>query len=123
MLLYDADCAFCTRAARLGMKLTLQARIRPIQSVDLAGLGIDPARARREIPFVDAHGDVCYGAAAIAGALGTGKAPCRAASWVMRSWPTRYAARAIYRVVARNRHRLPGGSAACETDRQSSSTG
>lgn len=122
-LLYDADCAFCTSAARFGTRLGLHAQMVPLQSVDPTRSGINIARAQREIPFIDAHGAVSYGAAAIAGALGTGNVVCRVASWILRSWPVRRAADRIYGIVARNRHRMPGGSAACQIDRQSASIG
>lgn len=113
MLLYDADCAFCTRSARIGMRFGLRAQIMPMQSVDLVGLGIDIDRAQREIPSVGARGAVSYGALAIADALSTGNALCRTVSTLMRSWPIRQVANGVYRLVARNRHHLPGGTPAC----------
>lgn len=113
-LLYDADCAFCTRTARIGMHLGLRAQIVPLQSADLSGLGIDPDRALREIPFASEHGDVSYGAEAIAQALDSGNLLWRLMSRALRSWPVRHIAGSVYGVVARNRHRLPGGRPACQ---------
>lgn len=114
VLLFDADCAVCTRSARVGMELGLRAAIVPLQSVDLAALGVDAARAVREIPFVDARARVSYGADAIAAALATGGIAGRVASRVMRTPRVRAVAARVYQVIARHRHRLPGSSAACQ---------
>lgn len=76
VLLFDADCGFCSRSAAAMRRLDLRARIEPMQAVDLAALGVDAERARSEIPYVDANG-VRYGADAIAAALGTGPFPSR----------------------------------------------
>ncbi|MDO5683761.1 MAG: DCC1-like thiol-disulfide oxidoreductase family protein, partial [Propionibacteriaceae bacterium] len=78
-----------------------------------AALGVDAARAGREIPFVGTDGSVRYGAPAIAAALRTCGAPWRQAGWLLERWPVRALAAPIYAVVAQFRHRLPGGTAAC----------
>lgn len=114
MLLYDADCGFCTRAAGFAARLGLTAHTAPLQQADLAALGVDPERALVEVPFVDRDGRVVYGAKAIAATLGTGNTFWRAVSRALDSWPVRRLAAVVYRVVARNRHRLPGGTVACE---------
>ena len=61
VLLYDADCAFCTRHAQVAGRLRLRAQVRPLQSVDLGALGVSAERGRAELPFVDAGGRVSYG--------------------------------------------------------------
>jgi len=116
LLLYDADCAFCTRAAAAARRLRLPIDVAPMQSYDLLSLGVCPARARTELPFV-ADERVRYGAAAIAAALRTGGLPCRVVGCLMSVPPLSWAAAATYRIISRNRHRLPGGTAACSTDR------
>lgn len=113
LLLFDADCAFCTRSARRLARFGLRAEIAPLQAHDLAALSVDPARALREIPYVADDGAVSYGAPAIAHALGTGNILWRTVSRILRLWPISAAAAACYRLVARNRHRLPGGTDAC----------
>jgi len=113
-LLYDGDCAFCTRMARLGTRLVPSVALRPLQSVDLEDVGVDEPRAQTEIPFVTADGAVSYGSDGIANAL---IANGRRTAWIGRlllTRPVRPIARRVYRFVARHRHRLPGGSAACE---------
>ena len=61
VLLYGADCAFCTRYAQVAGRLRLRAQVRPLQSVDLGALGVSAERGRAELPFVDAGGRVSYG--------------------------------------------------------------
>ena len=113
VLLYDADCGFCTRAARIAPKLRLAVGVYPMQSADLPGLGVDPERARRELPFVDPAGAVSYGHLAVAAALRTGPAPARLAGALMRAPVLTLLFRVIYAAVAANRHRLPGATASC----------
>jgi predicted DCC family thiol-disulfide oxidoreductase YuxK len=114
VLLYDADCAFCTRAASAVPRLRLSVGVCSLQSVDLPGLGVDPDRARRELPFVDGAGAVSYGHAAVANALRTGPLLLRLVGTAMTLPGLNFVFASLYRLVAANRHRLPGGSAACE---------
>lgn len=71
-LLYDADCGFCTRSVLWLVAGGVTAVCTPLQGADLAGFGVDPRRAAREIPAVLADGRVVYGADAFRAALSTG---------------------------------------------------
>jgi predicted DCC family thiol-disulfide oxidoreductase YuxK len=112
-LLFDGDCAFCSRVARLAPKLRLTAEVKPLQSVDLESLGVSAERATEEIPFVAYDGTVSYGHEALANVLRTGPWPEKAVGRLVLVWPVSAAGRAIYRLVSRNRHRLPGATDAC----------
>jgi len=116
-LLYDADCGFCTSSAVWLSRRRLATRIEPLQRADLGVLGVDPARAEREIPFVSEWGEVSYGAEAIGRALQTGSFGWRVIGWLLAHPPVLWLARPVYRVVAANRHRLPGGTDTCQLDR------
>lgn len=111
-LLYDADCGFCTRSASWLSRRGVPG-VRSLQSVDLAAQGVDADRALREIPAVLGSGEVVYGARAIGEALRVGPWSLRVAGWLVRR-PLAWPAAAVYRVVARHRHRLPGGTGACQ---------
>ncbi|MGJ6979187.1 thiol-disulfide oxidoreductase DCC family protein [Aestuariimicrobium soli] len=114
-LLYDPDCGFCTRSARLLAKLGPRAEVRPLQLAGLdSGGPVDSARASCEVPFVRDDGTVVYGAAAIAAVLVTCRQPWRLVGRVLGSRPGLWVARPVYALVATNRHRLPGGTAACD---------
>lgn len=113
-LLYDADCGFCTRAARLGAHVLRDVAVRPLQEADLAAAGVDPGRAQGEIPYVGPDGRVSYGSDAIGRALLDGGPRTALLGRVLLAPFLRPIAARLYRFVARHRHRLPGGSATCE---------
>ncbi|GAA2514507.1 hypothetical protein GCM10010393_54640 [Streptomyces gobitricini] len=114
MLVFDGDCGFCTACvAFVGRRLRPDCDIVPWQSADLAALGVTPERAGREVLWVTPVGRVYGGAQAVAKILlraGRGWAPLGALLLVP---PVRWAAHGVYRRVADNRHRLPGGTGAC----------
>lgn len=112
ILLYDPDCGFCTRAARWLERRGLAAEIAPMSPALLVGHGVDVERAQREVPYVDETG-VRYGAEAVAAVLRTGRGPWRLVGRVLSLPGVRGLAAAGYAVVARHRHQLPGGTAAC----------
>lgn len=113
ILLYDADCGFCTRAAGAAQRLRLDLVVQPIVPGRLAGLGVDVERAARELPFVAADGSVSYGHRAVAHALGTGPLPARVIGRALDARIWRRPAAAAYGWVARHRHELPGGTSSC----------
>lgn len=113
LLLFDADCGFCTKVAGRVPSLRLAVEVAPLQSVDLAGLGICAERALTEMPYVDADGNVRYGHEAIAAALRTGPLPMRAIGRAIALPGVGLVARPVYQWIARHRHQLPGGTPAC----------
>jgi predicted DCC family thiol-disulfide oxidoreductase YuxK len=113
LLLFDADCGFCSRAIGLAPRMRLSAEIASIQSTALEQLGVDPARATREIPAV-VDGHVVYGHNAIAAGLLTGPTPSRILGRIVGAPRFEWLFSSIYRWVAAHRHSLPGGSGSCE---------
>ncbi len=113
LLLYDADCGFCTRVAGLAPRMGLAATVRAMQGVDLPGLGVDTERATRELPFVGADGAVVYGHRAVAAALLTGGRWWTSVGRLVGSRVADRPMAAVYRWVARHRGSLPGSTAAC----------
>ncbi len=114
LLLYDADCGFCTRVAGWLPALRLPVEVGPLQAADLESLGVSSERSVRELPFVGADGRVSYGHAAFSAALSTGRFPYRMLGKVLVLGPLDGVFRRIYAWVARNRHQLPGGAPSCE---------
>jgi predicted DCC family thiol-disulfide oxidoreductase YuxK len=116
VLVYDGDCAFCTTSAHVVSRLRRSPAdfaVEPWQRLDLEALGLTPTECDAAVRWVGADGIRDAGHVAIAHAL-------RASRWWVRpvgvalvlpgiSW---LAAR-VYRWVAANRHRLPGGTPAC----------
>lgn len=111
---YDPDCGFCTSFAQWLARRNPDCEVRPMTPRLLAEFGIDPERATCEVPFLHPDGRVSWGAAAIAAGL----QQCPAGWWALGSLigsaPGQLVARPVYRWVAANRHRLPGGTPACD---------
>lgn len=113
-LVFDGDCAFCTRCADVARRLLpAGVQVVPWQSVDLTAAGVSAARAQTEVLWLDRDGAVAGGAPAVAQALRAAGLPWSVPGVVLSVPPVRWFAPVAYRLVAANRHRLPGGTAAC----------
>ena len=116
LMLYDADCGFCTRTARLVPLLRVDVTIASIQETDLAAYAVDAERAVWEMPFVATDGRVAYGHRAWAGVLAAGPVPLRWLGALLDSRMISPLAARVYRWVAEHRSSLPGGTPACAVD-------
>ena len=89
----------------------------PWQRVDLVALGLTEAECEQAVQWVEAPGTqrrvALAGPAAIGEVLRFGGPLWRLAGSVLRWAPMTALAWPIYRVIARHRDRMPGGSAAC----------
>lgn len=113
VLVFDGDCGFCTTSVRFAeRRIGVRARVTPWQFADLAALGTTRERAEREVLWVE-RGRVYGGAQAVARLLAAAGPPWSLAGLALRVPPFRWVAQGLYRLVARNRHRLPGGTPAC----------
>ena len=113
-LVFDGDCAFCTRSADVARRV-LPAGVDVVawQFADLGALGVTAERAQQEVLWVAGDGEVSGGAPAVARALRAAGLPWAVAGLVLSLPPVRWVAPFVYRLVAANRYRLPGGTAAC----------
>lgn len=116
---FDGDCAFCSSCARF-----IERRIRPAADVvawqftDLDALGVTEEEAGAAVQWVTPGRAPSAGPVAIADMLRTapglaGRLLWRPAGAVLGLRPVAALAWPVYRWVARNRHRMPGGTAAC----------
>lgn len=113
-LVFDGDCAFCTRCADLARRvLPADVQVVPWQFTDLAAAGVTAARAQTEVLWLGRDGSVSGGAPAVARALRATGMPWWLFGALLSLPPARWVAPSVYRLVAANRHRLPGGTAAC----------
>ncbi|HEX5527678.1 MAG TPA: DUF393 domain-containing protein [Solirubrobacterales bacterium] len=114
VLVFDGDCAFCTSSAHLLERIGPEAEIVAWQLADLDALGITAAQATEAVQWIGADGTVRSGHEAIAAALATAGWPWRLAARAILLPGVSSLAAAAYRLIARNRHRLPGGTPACK---------
>jgi predicted DCC family thiol-disulfide oxidoreductase YuxK len=116
ILVFDGDCAFCTKSAGF-----ITRRIRPTtdvqawQSLELESFGLTADQCSTAVQWVSDSGQIKSGAAAITAMLKEA-GPGWAALGTIGDLPgIRSVAAGTYRVIAKNRHRLPGSTAACDT--------
>jgi predicted DCC family thiol-disulfide oxidoreductase YuxK len=117
-LIFDGDCAFCTSsthwlARHLQRPRGPNARLVPWQSTDLAALGTTAEHAQREALWIATDGAIYGGAAAFARWLRFRGGAYGVVGNLMDLPVVRALGAAAYRVIAKNRRRMPGGSPAC----------
>jgi predicted DCC family thiol-disulfide oxidoreductase YuxK len=114
VFLYDGDCAFCTRCAEfIERRIPTQAKVAPWQWVDLDPRGVSQPEAEAAVQWIAADGPVKAGPEAIARLLVDAGGFWRVLGIGLDLRPVRWLAWPVYRLIARNRHRMPGGTAAC----------
>jgi predicted DCC family thiol-disulfide oxidoreductase YuxK len=117
VFLYDGDCAFCTSSAGfIGRHIPTSAAVTPWQLADLDALGVTQADAEASVQWIDPGSGRpvrAAGTAAIASLLVDAGSYWRPLGRLLDVRPVRWLAGLAYRLIARNRHRLPGGTAAC----------
>jgi len=115
VLIYDGDCAFCTSSARWIRSVVgaEHIEIQPYQGLDdLGGWGLTEQRASRAVWLGMPDGTLFGGAEAVNAALAL-RWWGRPLLWCYRLPLIRSIQDAVYRWVARNRARIPGGTPAC----------
>ena len=113
-LVYDGDCGFCTTVAEHVAKRSLTPlTITPWQFADLPALGLTSERAASQSWLVTEDG-LFGGAESFAELMRIQGDPFhRLVAWTMRVRGIRRLCAWGYTWVANNRHRLPGGTPAC----------
>ena len=114
VLVFDGDCAFCTRCVDLARRwFGRQPHIVPWQRADLDELGLTRDACESAVQFVDADGRISSGEVAVARLLIFAGRGWRLLGLVILAPGVRQSSGFVYRWIARNRHRLPGGTAEC----------
>jgi predicted DCC family thiol-disulfide oxidoreductase YuxK len=114
VLLFDGDCAFCTSCAGLvERRIKPDAEVLAWQLADLAALGVSEQQASDALQWVEPGGSVRSGHRAVAAMLAGAGPAYRLAGRVLLAPGISWASAHAYRLVADNRHKLPGGTPAC----------
>lgn len=121
-LIFDGDCGFCLRLASWAKRrLPPTVTIIPSQSRDARAYGLSPSEMESAVYWIDARNRAWPAEKAVARTLGAMRGPWAALGSAIALPGINVLAGIGYRLVARNRHRLPGGTDACElpaADRQ-----
>jgi len=116
VLIFDGDCKFCSSSARVFVRMTKN-RIptAPYQRSDLRALGLTLQDCEQAVQYVSDQG-IESGHLAISQGLIDSKTIWSLAGYILK-WPVITSiAFVVYHWVAKNRHRLPGGTPACSID-------
>ncbi|MGA8046763.1 MAG: DCC1-like thiol-disulfide oxidoreductase family protein [Dermatophilaceae bacterium] len=116
VLVFDGDCGVCTRFARLSTRLRRRSAdyaVAPWQTLDLTTLGLTPQQCDAAVQWVAGDGSVSSSQDAIARSLLAARAPVRPLGALILAPGVNTLAGVVYRWVAANRSRLPGGTPAC----------
>lgn len=117
VLIFDGDCSFCTSVAAWSARRFQDGdRAEAWQQLDVGALdryGLSTPDVQSAAWWVDESGLRERGHRAIGRALYADGGLWKVLGWFVLTPPTSYLAKAIYKVVVRWRHRLPGGTPAC----------
>ena len=113
VLVYDGDCAFCSSCARFLERIGPDAEIVAWQFTDLTALGLTEEQAADAVQWVQIDGTVRSGHEAIAAALSSAGQIWGIVGRIVLLPGISWVAAKVYRLVADNRYRLPGGTPAC----------
>lgn len=113
LLVFDGDCGFCTTAARTGQRRLGLEHVEPWQFLDLDTLPVTEAECRQAVQWVSADGSVASAHDAVIAALRNAGGGWALLGRVVGLPGVRMCAAIVYRLVARYRYRMPGGTPAC----------
>lgn len=115
MLLYDGDCGFCTSTVNwLAKTLPAFPEATPHQWVELDDYGMSKAEVSDRVWFITPTHQYGGHLAVSAMLRSQPSIPWRFLGWILITPPFSWAAAVGYALVARYRHRLPGGTPACK---------
>jgi predicted DCC family thiol-disulfide oxidoreductase YuxK len=115
-LVFDGDCGFCTTSANWLARGDRVVTV-PWQFLDLDTVGLTVDQVSSSVWWLVDDRPVEHSSRAIGRALLLRGAPWSWAGRVLMVPAVRPLADAVYRVVARYRHQLPGGTPACRMPR------
>ncbi len=124
LLIFDADCGFCTASAGwIADRLPETVVVAGWQTLDLEQLNLTVTEVSQAVHWIDRSGRSHRGHLAIGRALMASRGFWSAVGLLLLIPPIRWAASVGYRLVARFRHRLPGATASCGVSGAETSSG
>jgi predicted DCC family thiol-disulfide oxidoreductase YuxK len=113
LLIFDGDCAFCSSCVRfIERRIRRHPHIQPWQRSDLAALGLTQEQCETAVQLIE--GDRLTSAhVAVARVLIYGKRGWAVLGYLLLVPGIKQIAGVVYRWVAKNRDRMPGGTTEC----------
>jgi len=117
VLIFDGDCGFCTTTANfIKRRSSTPIEIHPWQFIDVSQFGLTEAQVSAKVYMV-VGGKAFAGHEAFAQILIVQRnILLRAIGHTLMAPPVSWIARPGYALVAKYRHKLPGGTPACKMD-------
>lgn len=114
LLVFDGDCAFCTKCANfVERRMKRHPDVVAWQKSDLVALGLSQAQCEEAVQWIGADGKRASAQHAVARTLVFGGKGWALLGWLLLVPGISHLAGFVYRLIARNRHRMPGGTAEC----------
>jgi predicted DCC family thiol-disulfide oxidoreductase YuxK len=121
VLIYDGDCKFCQLSLDFGLRnLKTFPRFIAFQKIDPAKFGLTLEQVQTQIWLASEDSE---SSKPLGGHLAAGEILLmqknvlqKLLGWFIKTPPTSFLADWAYRWVAKNRHRLPGGSRQCKLE-------
>ena len=115
VLVFDGDCGFCTWSVNVIRRwIRPRAQIVAWQLTDLDQLGLRMDECAEAVQFVEIDDSHTTGARAVAAMLRRSPQPWPLAGIVMDLPGVALVADRAYKLIARNRYKLPGATPACK---------
>jgi predicted DCC family thiol-disulfide oxidoreductase YuxK len=111
-LVFDGDCGFCTSSAQW-LARSGRVAVVPWQRLELADVGLTREEVTSAAWWLVGDRPVEHSSRAIGRALAARGGAWSPAGRLLLLRPVRPVADAVYRLVARHRHQLPGGTPVC----------
>ena len=116
-LIWDGDCAFCARCVGfIERRVKTEAKIVAHQKADLLQLGLTTEQCNAALQWVFRDSTTRSGSRAVAALLQSSNFGWAILGVAIDLPVVRLISSAIYKVIAKNRQHLPGGTAACALD-------
>ena len=116
-LIWDGDCAFCARCVGfIERRVKTEAKIIAHQKADLLKLGLTTEQCNAALQWVFRDSTIRSGSRAVAALLRSSNFGWAILGVAIDLPVVRLISSAIYKVIAKNRQHLPGGTAACALD-------
>ena len=116
-LIWDGDCAFCARCVGfIERRVKTEAKIIAHQKADLLKLGLTTEQCNAALQWVFRDSTIRSGSKAVAALLRSSNFGWAILGVAIDLPVVRLISSAIYKLIAKNRQHLPGGTAACALD-------